>query len=48
VVAAHGQGSRAVDLVAASALDLGAKGPDPIFGRGVVGVDLQNNYWACE
>jgi subtilisin family serine protease len=32
---------RAVDALSREAVDLGAPGPDPIYGRGLVGFDLR-------
>jgi len=33
--------ARAIDAVAREAIDLGAPGPDPIYGRGLVGAEVR-------
>jgi len=33
--------ARAMSLVSRQALDLGARGPDPLYGRGLVGAELR-------
>lgn len=41
LLARRGGGSESVEALARSALDLGARGRDPVYGRGLVGVDLR-------
>ena len=37
----HGSAAQALEALAHEAIDLGAPGPDPIYGRGLVGADLR-------
>jgi subtilisin family serine protease len=37
----HGTAAQALEALAHEAVDLGAPGPDPIYGRGLVGADLR-------
>ena len=37
----RGRGADAVQVLAAEARDLGARGPDPVYGRGLVAADLR-------
>lgn len=41
LLARRGGGARAVQALAAEARDLGDRGPDPVYGRGLVGADLR-------
>ena len=41
LLARRGGGDRAVQALAAEARDLGARGPDPVYGRGLVAADLR-------
>jgi hypothetical protein len=37
----HGRGRDAVEALSAEARDMGARGPDPVYGRGLVASDLR-------
>ena len=41
LLARRGGGNRAVQALEAEARDMGARGPDPIYGRGLVAADLR-------
>lgn len=41
LLARRGGGDRAVQALSAEARDLGARGPDPVYGRGLVAADLR-------